>query len=218
MIGDQPACVMKVFPEMVVCSHCDSAYHRVPLARGQIARCQRCAATLYRADRLSIDAWLACALTAGVAFIVANLYPVVRIGFEASYNEATAWQAVLALAQGPAAAIMVPAMFAVVIIPFIQITSLIWILFFARAGRRAPGFTPVMRWLERLRPWSMIEVSMLGVLVTMIKLSGVLDVKALPGAWAMAALMILITLIAHRDMHRLWDVTEASAPSTGTTA
>ena len=36
----------------------------------------------------------------------------------------------------------------------------------------------------------------------------------LPGAgvWAVAALMVLITIIANRDIHLLWELTEQAPP------
>ncbi|WP_017706742.1 paraquat-inducible protein A, partial [Pseudomonas syringae] len=62
-----------------------------------------------------------------------------------------------------------------------------------------------MRALEHLRPWSMLEVCMLGILVAIIKLSGMLDVHPGVGLWAMAMLMVLILLIANKGIRRLWD-------------
>lgn len=51
----------------------------------------------------------------------------------------------------------------------------------------------------------MLEVCMLGILVAIIKLSGMLDVHPGVGLWAMAMLMVLILLIANKDIRRLWD-------------
>ena len=58
----------------------------------------------------------------------------------------------------------------------------------------------------------MVEVCLLGMLVASIKLSHLLQVIPGAGIWATAALMVLITLIANRDIHRLWELTESSPP------
>lgn len=50
---------------------------------------------------------------------------------------------------------------------------------------------------------------MLGILVAIIKLSSFLEVAPGPGIWATAVLMVLITIIANRDVHWLWDMVEA---------
>jgi paraquat-inducible protein A len=199
---------LKIFPELVVCEHCDSVYWRVALANGQVARCERCLALLYRASSLDTERWLALTIAAAIMFVIANVCPLVRISLQGLHNEATLWQSAAALAHGPAAPIAVPAALSIIIVPFLQIALLGWVLVFARIKRRAPGFATAMRMLGALRPWSMVEVCMLGILVAIIKLSSFLEVAPGPGIWAMAVLMILITIIANRDVHRLWAMVE----------
>lgn len=208
MSGDK----LRTFPEWVVCEHCDSVYRRVALANGQVARCERCLALLYRASSLDTERWLALTIAAAIMFIIANVCPLVRISLQGLHNEATLWQSAAALAHGPAAPIAVPAALSIIIVPFLQIALLGWILVFARRKKRAPGFATAMRMLVVLRPWSMVEVCMLGVLVAIIKLSSFLEVAPGPGIWAMAILMILITIIANRDVHWLWEMVEVEPP------
>ena len=45
---------------------------------------------------------------------------------------------------------------------------------------------------------------MLGILVAIVKLAGMLDVHPGLGLWAMAMLMVLIVLIAGKNIRRLW--------------
>ena len=199
---------MKTFPELVACEHCDSVYRRPVLAPGEVARCERCAAILFRARRLDIDGWLALTIAAAIAFIIANVCPVVLVNLQGQHNAATLWQSTAALAQGAAAPIAVPAALAIIVVPFLQISLLAWLLLHARAGRRAPGFALAMRVIVGLRPWSMLEVGLLGILVAVIKLSSSLEVAPGAGVWAMAVLMVLVTVIANRDVPRLWALTE----------
>ncbi|HCB0391664.1 TPA: paraquat-inducible protein A [Klebsiella pneumoniae] len=203
---------LAVFPDLVVCEHCDSVYRRIALTSDEVARCDQCAAILYRANRLDVDRWLALTLTAAILAVIANVCPVVRISLQGLHNEATLWQSAAALAHGPASPIAVPTAISIIVAPLIQIGLLAWVLTYARMGRRAPGFAQAMRILVMLRPWSMIEVGLLGILVAVIKLSSFLQVAPGPGIWATAGLMLLITLIANRDVHWLWDLTEYNRP------
>ncbi len=203
---------MKIFPNLVVCEHCDSVYQRVPLAPGEAAHCAQCEAVLYRASRLNVDRWLALTVAAGIVFAIANVCPVIRITLQGLHNEATLWQAAAALAHGPAAPIALPAALAIIVAPFLQISLLAWILAHARLGRRAPGLARALRMLSAMRPWSMVEVGLLGILVAVIKLAGFVQVAPGAGIWATAGLMVFLTLIANRDIHLLWEMTEC-APS-----
>ncbi len=195
---------MRTFPDLIACEHCDHVYRRVALARGEVAHCEMCGAVLYRAERLGIEQMLALTVAAAIVFVLANVYPVIRISMSGLHNEATLWQSVAALAQGGAAPIAVPTALVVIAVPFLQIVLLGWVLAFARVGRRAPAFALAMRVLHGLRPWSMVEVCLLGALVAIVKLSGYLVVMPGIGIWAMAALAVLIPLIASRDTHWLW--------------
>ncbi|WP_232476396.1 MULTISPECIES: paraquat-inducible protein A [unclassified Acidovorax] len=203
---------MKTFTNLVACEHCDTIYARAPLAPGELARCGQCDAVLYRASRLDIDRWLALTVAAAVAFVIANVCPVVKISLQGLHSQATLWQSAAALAQGQAAPIAVPTAIAIIVIPFMQISLLLWVLGHARGGRRAPGFSLAMRMLVGLRPWSMVEVALLGILVSVIKLLSMVDVVPGAGIWATTALMILITLVANRDVHWLWDFTDSDRP------
>lgn len=196
---------MTLYPALVVCEHCDSVYRKHDLDVDEIARCGRCRAVLYRASRLDIGHLLALTLAAAIVFVIANASPVIRITVGGMHNEANLLQAISALSQGSALIVGFVAGATLFGVPLLQIALLGWVLMFARAGRRAPGFGVAMRVLHWIRPWSMTEVFLLGVLVAIVKLSGMLNVIAGPGTYATVALTVLITLIAKRDVRTLWE-------------
>ncbi|WP_353558162.1 paraquat-inducible protein A [Paraburkholderia terrae] len=202
---------MKACPDLIVCHECDTVYRRPALPAGKSARCNICDATLYRASRLGVDRWLALTIAAAIVYAIANVCPIVRIGMRGQHNEATLWQSAASLAHGVTAPIAVPAALTMIGVPFLQIALLGWVLAHARFGRRAPGFATSMRLLVVLRPWSMVEVALLGILVSVVKLSGYLEIAPGAGVWAMTALMTLLTLITQRSIEQLWDATENGA-------
>ena len=195
---------MTLYPALVVCEHCDSVYRRHDLDVNEIARCGRCRAVLYRASRLDIDHLLALTLAAAIVFAIAKVAPVIRIDVSGMHNEANLLQAISALSQGSALLVGFVAGATLFGVPLLQIVLLGWVLLFARVGRRAPGFGVAMRVLHWIRPWSMTEVFLLGVLVAIVKLSGMLNVIAGPGTYATVVLTVLITVLAKRDVRTLW--------------
>jgi paraquat-inducible protein A len=202
---------MAIHPDLVICEHCDTVYQRRALAKGEVASCTNCDSELYRSGDFNIRERLALSVTAAFAFLIANICPIVRINLHGLESQTTMWQAAAALDQGFAAPIAVPTAAVAVLVPMLQIVLLIWVLTFAHKGRSAPAFAPVMKMLVILRPWSMVEVCMLGILVAVIKLSSLVQVYLGAGVWAMAGLMVLMTLIAGRDVRQLWAQT-ASRP------
>jgi paraquat-inducible protein A len=199
---------MKILSYLIVCPHCDAVYRRPLLELDQVAQCAECSVVLCRSVRLSIDAWFALTLTSAIAFLLANVFPVISVGLQGFHNEATLWQFTRSLVQGIGAPMAVVAIMVTVGAPFFQIVLLSWILAFARKGRRAPGFASSMKCLSALRPWSMVEVALLGVLVTAIKLSSMAQVSFGLGLWAMTIMVCLAALTINGNLQWLWQATD----------
>jgi paraquat-inducible protein A len=191
---------------LLVCEHCDTVYRRRPLARGETARCARCRAVLDRHRRLGAGAMLALALTALVVFVEANVWPIVTFGLNGEQISTTLWGIVTTMWREDAQVVSVLAAATLFFFPLAKILVLGWLLLFARVGRRAPGFRALMVALHHLHPWTMSEVFVLGVLVSIVKAHLYFDVMPNPGVFAYAALVVLITVFAGIDLRRLWDM------------
>lgn len=188
----------------IICEHCDAVYAPVPLLSGQKSMCQRCGGVLERGHGLTIQQLFALSITAMILFLFANLFPVISISLKGLANAATLWQSVEALAQGQISLIAAVAGLCIILAPGMQIVLLCWLLSYANVGLRAPGFKLCMRTLEQLRPWSMLEVCLLGILVAIVKLGGMLNVHPGLGLWALSMLTVLIILISGKSIRRLW--------------
>ncbi|MCP1625956.1 paraquat-inducible protein A [Pseudomonas nitroreducens] len=196
---------MSTSNDLIICEYCDAVYRREPLQRHQRALCERCGGLLHRHNALSIQQRLALAITGAILLAFAHSYPVMTISMQGLTNSATLWDSVMILSSGSITLIALVVALAIILAPVLQIALLIWVLAFAQAGRRAPAFAFSMRWLEALRPWSMLEVCLLGTMVAVIKLAGLLDVIPGIGLLAMAALSVLILYIAGKDIRELWE-------------
>ncbi|CAN7461176.1 MULTISPECIES: paraquat-inducible protein A [Pseudomonas] len=197
---------MATTDQLIICEHCDCVYQKVTLAKHQKTLCTRCGGVLQRYNGLTVEQRLALTFTALVLWIFANFYPVMSISLKGLKNSATLWDSVLALSLGPITFIALVAAIAMIIAPIFQLLLLIWVLSYALTSRRAPGFRFCMRWLETLRPWSMLEVCLLGAMVAVIKLAGLLDVLPGIGLFALAILSLMMIRIAGRDIRELWDI------------
>jgi len=196
---------MAIPEQLIICEHCDCVYQRVALAPHQKTLCVRCGAVLQRYNGLTVQQRLALSVAAAVLWLFANAYPVMSISLQGLKNSATLWDSVLALSQGPITFIAMVAAISIIIAPAFQVLLLIWVLGYALAERRSPAFKLCMRGLETLRPWSMLEVCLLGAMVAVFKLAGMLDVLPGIGLLALAALSLLMIRIAGRDIRDLWD-------------
>jgi paraquat-inducible protein A len=197
------------YPNMTICASCDQAFARRPLSATEWARCRRCGGTLERGHRFSISTWLALTLTAAILMVFANVFPVAVISLGGLQSEATVWQSVVALAAGPGAPVAIAAGMIAIGVPALQVLTLLWVLSFAVAGRRCPYFVAALRVLRASKPWGMIEVCLLAILVALVKLSGFLHVVAGIGVGAIVVLAPLMAVVTNRDAGDLWSLYEA---------
>ncbi|WP_233237502.1 paraquat-inducible protein A [Bordetella sp. LUAb4] len=193
---------------LIACEHCASIFRRHELAPGEVASCGRCGTTLWRYSGLTLGGWLALALTAAIVFMIANAYPVAKMQVQGMEQQASlldaltvTWQQqhwVVALMTGAAG-------FA---LPMTQLALLLWVLYPLSRGRLPPAFRFCMRLLGLLRPWCMVPVFMLGVLVAVVKLSGMASVQPGFGLAGFALLTILLTMLGRLSPHTLWRYAE----------
>ncbi|MEO7052467.1 MAG: paraquat-inducible protein A [Rhodanobacter sp.] len=196
---------------LLICEDCDTVYLRRPLERGEVARCSRCGAELDRHRALTVNALLALILTAMIVFVQANVWPIFTLGLNGQFNATTLWGMIVIMWQQGAQIVAVLAAATLFFFPMAKMLVMGWLLWFARAGRRAPGFAPLMVALHRIGPWTMSEVFVLGALVAIVKAHQFFEVIADPGIYAYGALTLLITIFAGVDMRQLWEQTPEPA-------
>lgn len=194
---------------LVICEHCDSVYRRQVLKPGEVARCQRCGSVLYRRERHDLDAMLALTLASLIVFLIANAYPIMRLDLAGIENDTTLWHAILTSYDSGVDAIAIAAAVCVFIFPLMQIGLFLYVLLPLRMGHVPRAFIGAMHALRQMQPWSMVEVFMLGTLVSVVKLSVVAEVTPETGFWGFVALACLLTALINFDLHLLWDRAEA---------
>ncbi len=188
--------------------HYDPASTPAPPAGADAVCCPRCGARIYRVNHASLNHTLALALAAGIVLIIANAFPIATIDAQGHRNDSTLLGAVHLLWQQDMMLVSILVCITTVILPAIEV--LFWgaLLLYLRLGsplsalRHLPA---VLRLLLQARPWSMIEVFMLGVLVSIVKLGHVAELTAGIALWAYAALMVLLAALSYTlSIRNLW--------------
>ncbi len=148
---------------------------------------------------------LALTLTSLIVFIIANAYPIVVIEARGVRSETTLIQAVFAVYDAGIAPIAIAAALTVFLFPLLQIALSLYVLLPLLRGRVPHRFVEAMHVRQQIGPWSMVEVFMLGVLVSVVKLSALASVTPEPGLWGFAVLTCLLTALSSFDPHELWN-------------
>jgi paraquat-inducible protein A len=180
---------------MIVCHECDLLQRATPLPRGGSIYCQRCDAPLLRWVPGGLDRPVALALTAAVTFLIGNVFPMMALEFQAQHTDVTMLTAAWQLHAQGETLVGLLVLATAVLAPAALISLLLWLLLPLRLGFRAPAFAPVFRLLMFVSDWAMVEVLMLGVVVSLVKLGDMATASAGIGLWAYGATMLLLTLL-----------------------
>jgi len=188
-MADRPA-------QLIACHDCDLLQREIFLNPGCTATCRRCGAVLYRNATDSINRTLAYTVAASILFVIANLFPILSIEMGGDRAGITLYGAVLSLWDQGFQAVSVVVLLTTIIMPAIQLSSMAFLLVPLEFDQVPFRYTLYVRTLQYVQPWSMVEVFLLGVLVSLVKLTH--NFKVIPGValWSFAMLTLLIAAVA----------------------
>ena len=180
---------------LVACLECDLLHRQTQLSPGAEARCTRCGARLYGPVRAGAnERALALALAACIIFVVANAFPILGLEVRGTHSSTTLLDAVRSLWDDEARAVAVLVFVTTMLVPAAELIALTWVLVTIRRGGR--GAVPMLHFIESAKPWGMVEVFVLGVLVALVKLAHVATVEPGVALYSFGALMVLIAATA----------------------
>ncbi|MCF0264385.1 paraquat-inducible protein A [Acinetobacter guillouiae] len=190
---------------LVACEECDTLYHRIQLTQGERAYCLCCGAELYRQSK-PFSVLLAMVTTALIVFVIANSFPIVKVELQGNDSQTTllgaAW-AMFHAGQGPVGVLILITTF---VVPLLDLLLLFYVLSSVHFFKVRPRYlVAAFRTLFLFRTWGMVEVFLIGVLVTLVKLVGM--VVVIPGValWGFSILSVLLVYIASVKVKDLWN-------------
>ena len=182
--------------QLIVCHDCDLLQREIPLKPGCTASCRRCGAVLYRNATDSIDRTLAYTMAAAVLFLIANVFPIFAIELQGTHSEINLLGAVSSLWDQQMQFISLLVFLTTILIPALELVTMIYLLLPLKYRLIPAGYTHFLRMMQIVEPWSMVEVFMLGVLVSLVKLTS--SFKVIPGValWSFGCLTLLLAAAA----------------------
>ena len=202
--------------DLIACEECDALHRRSSVdgigeetsdivPSGRHYECRRCGATLGLARHATFDLPLSLAVAGLLTLLIAHTNPILSIEIQGQARSTTLWQAAWTLYDEGAWFMAGLVIFTTLLNPLIEMGAICYVLLPLRANQQAPGYDVVLRAMQAVRPWVMVEVFMLGVLVAFVKLSGLASVIPGPGLWAFGAVMLLSAAMANAfDHEHVW--------------
>jgi len=181
----------------MACPNCDTLYRLSKIPARSRAKCVRCETVLATSRDSSINQILALSITATILMIMALFFPFLTLKVGGGTNQASIFDAVVAFSGAPMFPLALAVAGLIIILPTLRMVLLISVLGPLAFERPAlPNALFLFRISEQLRPWCMVEIFVVGVAVSLVKIVGLADVTPGPAFWAFA---VLVPVTAWKD-------------------
>ncbi len=189
----------------MACHECDSLQRTPALAPGFAAHCNCCGSVLLRNPSGGLDRPIALYTTALILLVLANAFPFLSLDISGRTEMMTIVGASVGMYQAGMGELAVVVLITSVLGPAFLIISCLYALLAVRFNRQLPAVRPALSWVSHLEPWGMLDVFMLGVLVSFVKLAGMATLHVGPALYAFVALMLVsAAAMANFEPELLW--------------
>jgi len=186
------------------CHECGLAVNILPLHESQKAVCPRCGYTLIAMHRNAIDRILAFSLTALIFLIGAIPFEFLSFkanGLENKFDVAASFKILIEHHYEVLALLELITIF---IIPTLILLALIYLLMPLRKGDYPKKGHSVLKFIFKLMPWSMAEIFLIGILVSLIKIISMADIHLGPSFYSFTLFSLAMTAaMLHIDKKHL---------------
>ncbi|SFV62918.1 Paraquat-inducible protein A [hydrothermal vent metagenome] len=189
----------------IICHKCHTVHEKVAIEDGSKALCSVCKMVLYRHDTRLIEHGLALSVTGLIFFILANLFPLVKIEILGAESYITIVSMISSLMSSGYYIVALFLLYLIVIFP-VMIFSLYILLFALLKLKRGEGLVKnILILLAQIEPWQMSDIFVVSILVSIVKLFGIATIHMGTSFWTLFA-FVLIDIYMTRNIHlgELW--------------
>jgi paraquat-inducible protein A len=187
--------------ELRECPGCGRFQIVPPLREGMVAVCERCPTMLRKASLRSHNVSIALNLAALVLLGILCSTTLMSVETAGIRLQAGLFSGPEELVRRGMASVAIVVVFVTVIAPFGKLAGTLYVLLRMYEANPPRHLRRVFAWVERLTPWSMLEVFVFGVFVAYVKLGDLVKITLEDGVYA---LLVLTFVLAWADgaLHR----------------
>jgi len=191
---------------LIICKKCHTLHEKISLPNKKKALCTKCNVVLYQEDKNIIDKTLALVLAAAISLIIAYQYTIVTINIQGLEKSLTVGSLFIVIMENEQYIVGVMFIFLIVIFPITIIFSMLTLLYLMKI-KKAPYLTKrLLILLAHIRPWSMVDIFFISLLVAMVKLFDYAYIELGVSFIAFIFTLILDIIITKKvSFYELWD-------------
>lgn len=190
--------------QLIICHECTNHVKVPPLAHRQKASCPRCGAVLTRQNNAAIERMLAFGIAALVLLIMSLCFKFLGFAANGQSQSIDIISGLTVLVEQDYVFLAIIQLLSIVVLPAIVLLALLAVLIPLHLGKKPLLGGALVKLIYALLPWSMAEIFLIGVLVSLIKISSLADVTMGPSFYSYIGFTICLTItLVHLDKHSI---------------
>ncbi len=187
------------------CEECDLLIPATPLAVGEASHCPRCGHTLSQHLPQQELRPISYGFAALIMFVLSNSFTFMSFSAKGIGQEMTFLQCISTLVDEGYLFLSAVLSITLIGLPLVYIGSIMLVLWRLDKDLHSHALRSLGRLLCRIKPWLMVDVFLVGVLISLVKLMGMADIQMGLSFWAFVGYTILlIKTISSLDRMWLW--------------
>lgn len=195
--------------KIIACHFCDAIYEKPELKQGQIIRCTRCGSIIAERKVNSIERSFNWSVAGLLLLLPAILLPIMGVTLAGQYHHASLLDCIIALIDRGFFMIATLVFLFAVAVPAVRLIGSFYITYSFKFNKLKPSLSQFFRAFHHLDNWAMLNVFMLGIVVSMYKLLDDTELSINMGLFAFIFWLISSTMAAATlDQDYIWQKLE----------
>ena len=195
--------------QLIACQQCDALYDAPMLKQGQSVKCTRCGCILAERKVNSIDRSFYWSLAGILLSVPAILLPIMGVTLAGQFHQASLFDCILVLIDRGFFMIACLVFLFAIAVPIVRLAGALYISYSFKFNKLRPSLLNFFRAYHHLDNWAMLNVFMLGIVVSMYKLIDDTELSVNLGLLAFIFWLICSTMSAVAlDQDYIWDKLE----------
>lgn len=196
---------------LIVCPECDLLMKSIDVEIQQEIICPRCHYKLKTFRHAMVKRSLALVFTALILFIPSNFFPMLEINLLGQKQQSTVMGSVLGLYDTGMASIAFVVLFSSFAIPLCKLLCQLYVLLAISFNKAKFSAILFYKAYQQLKEWGMLEIYLLGILVSVVKLHGMAELHIGMGLFCFVGLLLVqVWLEVVMSSSQVWELLECS--------
>ncbi|WP_166425730.1 paraquat-inducible protein A [Paraglaciecola sp. 20A4] len=199
--------------QQVHCHECGYLVEVPPLVHRQRAQCPRCHYVITTYYQNMVQKLVAFSVAALIFMVAALSFKFLSFSANGQYHSINIFSSIETLADNNYLALAILQSTVILVLPVTILLCLLYLLMPVLVGKKPTYAAPLLKFIFALRAWTMVEIFLVAVLVSLVKIMSMADIGIGLSFYAYALFAICMTYtLMYLDEHQMYLLTSCALP------